>query len=254
MNWNILIYFGLSISALLILVACNKGVRVNKMNANDFFKESEVLELAQAVARGDLKTIRELTKAGVNVNHAGEEGMTPLMWALGTQNKQGMQALLELGANPNYIAPNGASAASLAAGAEDLEFLIILLEGGADPNIKEHLGEPALFIAIGQRRWENMRLLLDKGADIDLTNKSGETAIYRAASLNQFEQVAYLIERGANFNIMDATSGTVAFIVQKRSIDPESSNYKWQQKVRQMLEDRGVKFPVQRPWELRKPH
>lgn len=71
----------------------------------------------------------------------------------------------------------------------------------------------------------------------------------RAATLNQFEQVAYLIKRGADFTIPNIHGGTVALRVQERRLNPELPNYQWQQKVRKLLEARGVKFPVPRPWE-----
>lgn len=242
----------LSMIMLLLLTACTDKLGREQMNLKDFFTDPKVIELVNAVEQGNVEKIKALRKQGVDVNTVGKEGMTPLMWVLGKQSKQGMRILLTLGANPNFVAPNGESVVTMAAGAEDSELLKIVMDGGGNPDIKNSRGEPVLFTAIEQRRWLNLRLLLDSGADINAVDKAGETAMLRAATLNQFEQVAYLIGRGADFTIPNIHGGSVALRVQERRLNPELPNYQWQQKVRKMLEARGVKFPVPKPWEQNK--
>lgn len=236
------------IMTILLLITCKNEIGIRSMNnAKDFFTDPKIIELVKASEQGDIKKIYELVASKVDVNTVGKEGMTPLMWTLGKQNKEGLRALLTIGANPNFIGSQNVSVVTMAAGAEDPELLKIILENGGNPNIKNYRGEPTLFTAIEQRRWENMRLLLNYGADINAVDDRGETAILRLATLNQFEQVAYLIEKGADFTIPNINGGTVALRVQERRLNPQLPHYQWQQKVRKMLEERGVKFPVPRP-------
>ncbi|MBF0466337.1 MAG: ankyrin repeat domain-containing protein [Nitrospirae bacterium] len=212
------------------------------MNAEDFFKEHGVLELVKAGEKGDTQKIMELVGRGVNINAVGEQGVTPLLWTLGVQKKISLKILLKHGANPDYIAPDGTSAVILASGANDPELLKILLEGGGNPNIKDKNGEPALFTAIYQVRMENIKLLLDFGADINLTNRNNETAALHAAILNKYEVVAYLISRGTDISVTTGQGVTLTSEVQDAfsHLDKTSENYKWLEKVAEMLKERGV--------------
>ncbi len=51
--------------------------------------------------RGDTEEIDELLNQGVDINHAGKHGITPLWWALVAYNYEGFAHLLEKGAEPN---------------------------------------------------------------------------------------------------------------------------------------------------------
>ena len=62
-----------------------------------------------------------------------------------------------------------------------------------------------------------------------------------AAGLDQYEMVAYLLDHGYSVDLM-----YLAKMVAWTAVKPDSDAWKWQQKVLQMLADRGVKAPLSR--------
>jgi hypothetical protein len=67
--------------------------------------------------------------------------------------------------------------------------------------------------------------------------------VYLAQNGN-WEQVAYLIERGADFLHTDEAHRNVPMLVQKSRTNPANLGF---QKVKRLLIERGVKFPVPVP-------
>jgi hypothetical protein len=221
-----------------------------------YFQQPE-LTAARAIYRGDAVALREaLRTPGLRLAYTSPQGMTLLIFALANRQAECTQVLLQAGADPNQrTLMDGRSPVqpvALAAGWEDSRLLTMLLDAGGSPNSIMHDGvggnEPAVFSAIHGRQFANMRLLLDRGADLNGVNDLGYTPVLMLATFNQFEQVAYLIERGADFNKPAHSGNTVAFLVQDREFKDHSSEaYQWQQRVRALLEARGVKFPVANP-------
>ncbi|PJJ59370.1 ankyrin repeat protein [Hymenobacter chitinivorans DSM 11115] len=221
-----------------------------------YFQAPE-LAAAQAIYRGDAAGLRQaVTTQHVNLAYSSPQGMTLLLFALANQQKACVRELLALGTDPNQVSLlNGrekVQPVALVAGGEDQELVKILLDHRGNPNSTMHDAvagdEPAVFQAIHARRFDTMRLLLDHGADLNATDGLGNTALILLATFNQFEQVAYLLGRGADFRKASHSGGTVAFLVQDHQLaDPASEAYQWQQKVRRMLEERGVQFPVPDP-------
>ncbi|UOQ74813.1 ankyrin repeat domain-containing protein [Hymenobacter cellulosilyticus] len=216
-----------------------------------YFKAPE-LPAAQAIYRGDAAALRQVvTSQKINLGYSSPDGMTLLLFALANQQKDCVRTLLDLGADPNQISLlNGkekVQPVALVAGAEDEELLRILLDHRGDPNSIMD-GEAALFHAIHARQFKALHLLVEHKADLNVVNKMGNTPITLLATFNQFEQVAYLIEQGADFRKPSPSGNTVAFLVQDHQLtDLNSATYKWQQRVRHMLEERGVQFPVPNP-------
>ena len=219
------------------------------MKVTDFFDDPDIVELIDAGLRGDASRVKNLVNAGTDINAVGKKDMTPLMWALGKQNKRGLRTLLKNGADPNYVAPvNGWSTVTMSAGAEDPEFLDIILTNGGDPNLCRKR-QPALFLAVSNRREQNIRRLVEAGADLNQTDPLGQTALILAGSLNHFEQAALLLQLGADHEIESKTGGSIASRVETSRVKPGTPHYDWKMKVRSMLQERGVSFPVTPPWE-----
>lgn len=222
------------------------------MNIKDFFTDPRIVALIKAAECNDMNNLKLLVNKGIDPNNFGNEGMTPLLWVLGHQNKKALKALLSVNADPNLQFSGKESPMSLASGAKDADFLKILLDGGGDPNSKNRLGKPALFVAIGQGRLDNIKLLLDYGADINATDRSGTTPVMYAAILNQYCIVHFLLEKGADHEHLADGNISLALYVQSGKVNPHVEAYKWRKKVIKMLEERGVKFPVPNPSEMPK--
>lgn len=238
---------------ILLSTSCGAACCQNMICIIDFYTDPQMLALIKAAEDNDIDKLKYLINEGVDPNTVGKEGMTPLFWALGHQNKKAMVALLTAGANPNLKNSDGDSPMAMASGAKDIELMKILLDRGGDPNIKNSLGKPALHVAIGQMRIENIKMLLDYGADINAKDRSGIPPVMYASHFNQYKIIAMLLERGADHTIKTKGGVPLAWIVQKRKVNPASEGYIWREKVIKMLEDRGVKFPVSHPSEIQKP-
>jgi ankyrin repeat protein len=230
--------------ALICVLNCTDGSGAKIMNIKDFYSDSQMLSLIKAAENNDRDKLNQLVNAGVDPNTFGKEGMTPLFWLLGHQNKKAMKALLAAGADPNLKNSEGDSPMYLASGAEDTELMKILLDKGGDPTIKNDVGEPALFAAIRQKSTENVKILIDYGADINATDRTSTTPVMYAAILNQYHIVHFLLEKGADHKHLADGNISLASYVQDGKVNPRLEAYNWRKKVIKMLEERGVNFPV----------
>lgn len=217
-------------------------------NAEEYF-DGPARELAVAIQRNQLDKARSLV-ARVNLNGVYRENMTFLFWAIINQAKPGLAFLLQAGADPNKPDPDGATPVAYVARASDQDYLKILLQYKADPNSRNGQS-PAIIEAVLGDRWKNVLYLLDHGADINAVDEDGVNLIMVCAGLNFFDRVAYLIDQGADVLQKNANGGSLALRVQEAHPNPGTDNYKWQQVVRQKLIEKGIKFPVPRPWEQR---
>ncbi|WP_240630219.1 ankyrin repeat domain-containing protein [Brenneria alni] len=223
------------------------------MQASELF-EPPMAALLQSIRNGDEAAARHRLSQGLDLNIQGKEGVTPLLWLIyETQDKEAVKLALKLGANPNYKDGFGDSAVNSVSGAKDPDWLRMMLDSGGDPNAIGHLEQPALFSAINEERWADIKLLVERGADVNLTDGQKTTSAHYAAYLNQYEISYWLIEHGANVNTYSATGASLSWTVEESLsiMSPDSPHYKWALKVKQLLQQRGVKFPPLSPAEVR---
>ncbi|RNM03112.1 ankyrin repeat domain-containing protein, partial [Dickeya undicola] len=154
--------------------------------------------------------------------------------------------------DPNYKDGFGDSAVNTVSGAKDPEWLKIILDSGGNPNAIDRRGQPALFSAIGEDRWADIQLLLEKGADINLADKHNTNSAHYAAYLNKYEIVYWLIEKGVKVDNYSDTGSSLAWRVYDSlsTIDHKTTAYQWAVKVKQQLQQRGIKFPPLSPAEV----
>ncbi|RLM18469.1 hypothetical protein BIY29_18270 [Brenneria alni] len=223
------------------------------MQASELF-EPPMVALLQSIQKGDEATARHQLSQEQDLNIQGKEGVTPLLWLIyETQNKKAVKLALKLGADPNYKDGYGDSAVNSVSGAKDPDWLRIMLDAAGDPNAIGHLGQPALFSAINEERWADIKLLVERGADVNLKDGPGRNSALYAAYLDEYEIVYWLIEQGADITIYDDTGSNLAFSVEDSLsiMSPQSPQYPWALKVKQLLQERGVKFPPLSPAEVR---
>ena len=259
---RILIQFGIFL-AISAMIYSEEGASANEammdrendskplafMSAREMFSDRDALALAEAGAKGNLDRIDELVGKGVDVNHQGNRGVTPLFWAM--QNSAGFRRLLEYGADPNIVFEDGASVMHWAARAEDVDILRLALEFGGDPNVLGGQdGITPIFRALTNR--EALRVLLDAGADIDAQKRGwemggrnvggGVTPVMAAANLAQFDVVYFFLESGADYSIEDERGDTLSNLVANYcgAFKAGSESEKWHRKVVEWLRERGV--------------
>ena len=210
------------------------------------FSDPKVVALIHAAESGQYDRMTELVHQGVDVNHAGKDGMTPLGWVMQAHDKRGVGLLLEFGANPNQKFANGDSPTWQAAGFDDPEMLELFLQHHGDPNIVDKRETTALEAAVGSILPKNIDLLLQYGADLNYMDERGYSAAAHAVAIGHFELAAHLLDRGYSRDLQSLALG-----VQIRQVPPDSEAQRWKDRVIEMLKARGVNYPV-RPLKPKK--
>jgi ankyrin repeat protein len=237
-------------------------------NAEWYFSDAKVAALAVSAARGELERIDQLIAKGADPNGEGEEGMTPMEWAMRAQNKAGFRHLLDRGANPDSLARSRAVGDNrpapwlpirdAAADPHDSWWLQMLLSHGANPNVVQpkrggddttdySAGTTPLFSAIDSGRLENVDLLLKAGADVNHQDNHGETPLIRAVTFTpgHFRIVIRLLEAGADWRIRNNDGEDAAF----RMVffeDPQSGPGRDARPVIALLEKSGADMAAAR--------
>lgn len=120
-----------------------------------------------AAKKNDWKALKELRRAGAEIEQADEQGTRPLMGAAMTGASQAMRWLLAAGASVSEMNDLGKSALAIAASRGDLRALRRLGRAGASLRESPQKGEEVLWaIRMGQERaaCELMRLGLDEAS------------------------------------------------------------------------------------------
>ena len=103
---------------------------------NNQTTEASVVKLHLAAIRGEAEEIKQLVKAGLDVNSANENGETALMLSIRFGQLESTETLLDLGADVNVRDSRGNTALHYAAEAK-LEYVIeLLLSRGGDMAVK----------------------------------------------------------------------------------------------------------------------
>jgi ankyrin repeat protein len=137
------------------------------------------VNLQYAIRAGDLAAVSDLLRSGIEVNHPGPDGLTPLMVAAGLGQSQTVELLLTAGAQPLAIEPRmGATALHKAAQSGNADIICMLLAAGAFIDQQSpSLGNTALMDAVLQKQEEAVRQLLARGAKTTLRNHWQQTAL-----------------------------------------------------------------------------
>jgi len=241
------------LTGMLVSITACKDTLLNAVgkpmiNASEVYTDEGVIQLANAVQKGDVKQIKALVAQGVDVNARTEkEGYNLLIWAMLNQNKKGLIALLEAGADPAVGDNEGDTILHWAASANDPSYLKLLLDQGVDPNLRGKVGAPALRNAIMGDRVENFKVLLAAGADPNARLNSfpdgslGDTILHTAAGTSSSERVIDLLNAGADPLALDAFGDTFqdAFFSMNEEIMTSEGKARREQ-VRAWLRERNI--------------
>ena len=158
--------------------------------------------LLDAAASGDhAAAMRLVGMKGINVNAAGADGTTGVMYAAANGDLELVRALIKAGATVKLQNQLGTSAITEAAIIGSAPIIEALLKAGADPNYKTPNGETPLMAAARSGKIDAAKGLLDAGADVNAKETWGQqSAIMWAAAQSQADMVKFLASRGANLN------------------------------------------------------
>ena len=252
-------YYGAMVLAVMLLVnGCQSkkplmDLPILKYPPEAFFA-GEALPLARVIRQNDTTALAQLLQQKrVDPNYVGKDGMTFLLWAYEHQLPDCMAVLVRQGADINRTmtlkSPKTGynyttHLVNITTVGPSETMLLTLLKLGANPDAKEET-EPAVLNAVYAERYDRMRLLVEHGADVNLTGLDAGTLIVPVADLHYFDQAVWLVEHGAK---VDEPNNDLALTLQETGAT-EPANMEWQSKLKKMLIERGVHFPVPRPWE-----
>jgi ankyrin repeat protein len=163
----------------------------------------------RAAAAGRLDEVRNLLKAGADVNEElAELGLTALMIAAARGDIEMLKLLLAAGANPNAsggVAHVGfwtvLTVAMNRQNKNRLELVDTLIAAGAQVN-PPWVPESPLQATIKANDIEMLKALLQRGSDVNWENEIGTTALVTAIAMAEpnAEIVRLLLKAGANPN------------------------------------------------------
>lgn len=160
------------------------------------------IPLLDAAEAGDRATALKLLAAkGTDVNAAGPDGTTAIMYAAANDDLELVRALIKAGANVKLKNQFGTSALAEAAIIGSAPIVDALLKAGADANVTMPSGETPLMAAARSGKVDAAKLLVEAGANVNAKETwGGQTALMWAAARGQADMVKYLASKGANLN------------------------------------------------------
>jgi len=162
-----------------------------------------VADLIDAAQRGDVVAILNLAHKGANINGADQNGLTPLLAAIGkgSATPELIQKLLKAGADATLRDAQGRDALSLAVERDDVNSIVALLTASSKLAGK---AAGALIAAAGHNHVEAMKAMIDNGVDVNAADKHGRTALASAVQEADPETVQFLLEHSADPNHKNA--------------------------------------------------
>jgi ankyrin repeat protein len=216
------------INALLLITATSTGAQEARQKYRPYWLEGTEQwswlpffytedDLINAAKRGDLSELLSAIRAGVNVNAKGKHGRTPLMHAVGEENRPVVivEALIKAGADVNAKDDRGFTPLSIAADVGNTAAVDALLRAGADVNAKDNEGETALYHAADTNNIPVINLLIKAGAHVNSRNNKGETPLMHAADWGVTAVAKALIDAGADVNAKDKTGMTALMYAER---------------------------------------
>ena len=166
--------------------------------------------LMQAAAKGATDCVKALIAAGADVQAQGNDGYTALIVAaFQDNNTDSIAALIAAGANVKAKDKYGVTALFRAAGSKNnTDSVKALLAAGAEVNAKSNFGDTALSFAVEKGNTDCVRVLIAAGAKVNTKNGDGDTALIYAAKNGNADIVKALIAAGANVNAKNKEGST----------------------------------------------
>ena len=179
------------------------------LNACENSSAPPAVSLNDAIVTRDGSAVKAHLDAGTDVNVADANGITPLIAAVTSGQRDLVQLLLSAGADINARGPEERTALIYAIQAEQPEMALFLLEQeGVDLKARESHGSTPLVEAVAYNQLKVAEVLLEKGADINAQGPVGRTALHVVGPQLDIDLFRWLLERGANPDARDDDGAT----------------------------------------------
>jgi ankyrin repeat protein len=155
--------------------------------------------LVEAAKEKDLETLRNLLKAGADVNTRRADGATALLWAAHWDQLEMADLLLRAGANVSEAEDRGVTPLALACENRSAAMVAKLLDAGANPNTAQMSGVTPLMIGARTGELRVVKALLARRADVSVAiPATGQTALMWATAAGHPDVMRELIAHGAD--------------------------------------------------------
>ena len=177
------------------------------------FMSDQEQRLIEAVAQNDLAAVRELVKAGTNINAQDARGRTALLAAVEGHHLESAKVLLEAGADVNLLDDKMDSPLLLAGAEGTVGMMKLILQAQPNFSVYNRFGGTPLIPAAERGHVDMVKLLVTTKVDIDHVNHLGWTALLEAIVLSNGgprhqEIVEVLVDAGADVKIADKEGAT----------------------------------------------
>ncbi|KAF8771859.1 E3 ubiquitin-protein ligase MIB1 like protein [Argiope bruennichi] len=200
----------------------SRGMDPNRLRPYGFGQKGNVgrgeapLHIAAGSNESNLEAVKELIKAGADVNLRDYVGNTPLHNAALSQKRDLVDFLIQSGASPNIRNFYGQTALHFAVynhmdNFTDARIIIKLLQHeGIFVDQKDNEEITPLILAVQKNHLEAVEILLYKGADPNIANTSLETPLHVSLSSRNpnYFIVVQLLMKGAKIYKMDKNGQT----------------------------------------------
>lgn len=157
-----------------------------------------------AIFSENLKAAKLLYKKGANINHQNKKGNTALHYACMKNLFTCAEQLIKWNANIDVKNTFELSPLSFAVMNDCQKIFNLLLKNKANVNVVDTNGWTALHHAVKRDNVELLRALLQSGVNVNHRNKNGQTALILACSLNRIEAMDYLLPNASERDLLKA--------------------------------------------------
>ncbi|WP_129140396.1 ankyrin repeat domain-containing protein [Modicisalibacter coralii] len=183
-----------------------------------YFKDEAQLALARAAGDGDIQAMQRALDRGADPNTMGEDGMTPLFWAVTMQpNIEAVRYLLAHGGDPDLVtvdkdAPGRSKAILLYQAYRNPEpaFIEAVLEAGANPDIIVDDDQNTLLSqSMADKRLGQIEMLIKYGADVNIRSKFDYTPLYSAVIGQEYKTALAILNAGGDPGLENSNGKSV---------------------------------------------
>lgn len=188
---------------------------MKKAKKNNSQSYEKFVELLDAIDNKEKTKVYFLLKDGIDVNLTNENGRTPLMAAITTNDLDLVRVVVEAGADLEMKARDKETALLYACRAtKNKDIVEYLIDKGADTKARNQYNDNALFISAEyNKNWQITEYLLDTGIyDIDDQGDIQKyTPLMAAARYNDDNTINLLLDKGAKLFTKDKSGWTPIF-------------------------------------------
>jgi hypothetical protein len=231
--------------------------RAPRLARAETFFAGPALELLQAALSHDGDRARELVAHGADPNSHGPASeskavpqLTLLNYATGAQDPQAMALLVAVGADPLLKPREGDGDAFLfAIVRHDAAMLDALYRIYPLSRVPVQRQSDSAFAAVGFNANECLKVMFDHGLPLGIQDSLGDNLLVEALMRQDFDTVEWMIKQGVPVDSPPDHNGvTPANVVQRNLTEvmkPGSATWRRYDKIKQMMEQRGIVFPVE---------